>query len=70
MPESTIDTIDALLRDGIEATEDSEVHFKLRTARQLLQVVREEKEQAVASLANADLDDELRARLRELGYVD
>ena len=68
--ETTTDTMAALLESALERTEDSEVHFKLRTALQLVDVLEAQHEQARETLEEADIDSELRERLRELGYVE
>lgn len=70
MPEATTDTIARLLENTIEETEDSEVHYKLRTALQLLDVVEKREERAIDLLTHEEFDDELRGRLEELGYLD
>lgn len=41
MPKTTLDTIDELLEGALNETDDSEVHYKLRNARQLLDVVKQ-----------------------------
>ncbi|MGQ4555178.1 hypothetical protein [Halobellus sp. GM3] len=42
MSNNTIETVQSLLADAIERTDDPEVHFTLRQAAQLLLVVQEE----------------------------
>jgi len=63
----TLDTIETLLESLLEETDDADIHYKLRTALQLLDVHR-------ADLTDldevADEDTELQERLRNLGYVD
>ncbi len=67
MSDRTLDTIETLLESLLEETDDADVHYKLRTALQLLDVHR-------ADLTDldevADEDTELQERLRNLGYVD
>lgn len=67
MSNRTLDTIETLLESLLEETDDADIHYKLRTALQLLDVHR-------ADLTDldevADEDTELQERLRNLGYVD
>ncbi|MFA1611561.1 hypothetical protein [Halobellus rubicundus] len=69
MPKATTDTIATLLESAIEETDDSEVHYKLRTALQLLDVVERRQESAIDLLTDEEFDGELRERLEELGYL-
>ncbi|WP_435183507.1 hypothetical protein [Halobellus sp. EA9] len=69
MPKATTDTIATLLESAIEETEDAEVHYKLRTALQLLDVVERRQESAIDLLTDEEFDGELRERLEELGYL-
>jgi hypothetical protein len=68
--ETTIDTIRTLLENAVAESDDSEVHFKLRTALQLLAVIDREHDAASKALANAEIEPDVREDLRELGYVD
>ncbi|RLM90399.1 hypothetical protein D3D02_06480 [Halobellus sp. Atlit-38R] len=70
MPQNTSDTLASLLESVIEDTDGADVHFKLRTALQLLDVVRVRNERISETLSDVDLDDDLEERLRELGYVE
>lgn len=70
MDDSLFDTVTSLLESVIDETDDTEVHFKLRTALQLLVVLRTRHADAMETLEEADLDAELRDRLRDLGYVE
>ena len=70
MSELAIDTIDNLLESSIEETNDAEIRFKLRTARQLLAVLRNDQEQVAQTLEEVELTEESRQQLRELGYLD
>ncbi len=69
MPDTTIATIDAML-ESVQATlEDSELRFKIRTARQLLLVVEEQHDVGRDALEDAALDESTRENLRRLGYL-
>ena len=70
MSETTTDTIATLVRTAVEETDDPDVRFKLRTALQLLDVVRDRHERVAEALAEVDLDEGLQNRLREMGYLD
>ncbi|WP_256290291.1 hypothetical protein [Halobellus inordinatus] len=70
MSQNTSDTLASLLESVIEDTNGADVHFKLRTALQLLDVVRVRNEQITDTLSDVDLDADLEERLRELGYVE
>ena len=70
MTDSPLDTIRQLVESAIEATDDSDVHYKLRTACQLVDVVEYHHEDLLESLEDANLDDELRDELRDMGYLN
>lgn len=70
MTTSTIETIETLLESVLDLTEDSAVHFKLGTALSLLLVVKERDDVAREVLEDAELDEEVRRNLVELGYLD
>lgn len=70
MSKSPIDTIDTLLENAIKETEDTEVNFKLRTSCQLLDAIRNEHDKVAETLEGAELDDDLRNQLQELGYIE
>jgi len=70
MGETTIGTIETLLEGAIEETDDSDISFKIRSALQLLMVVEEQHVAARDALEEAEIDDEVRAGLRDLGYLD
>ncbi|MFC6873107.1 hypothetical protein [Halobellus marinus] len=70
MANTPIDTIKQLLETAIKETDDREVHFKLRTASQLVDVVQQHHDDLLESLEDANLNDELTEELREMGYMD
>jgi len=70
VPETTVETIDTLLESALEMSDDPEVNYKIRTALQLLYVGREEHEKLTEALDTADLDDDLRSTLADLGYLE
>jgi len=64
-----LDTATALIDSVPDQTEGEDVHYKLRTALQLPVVASDDHDRAVETLSEADLDDELRERFRELGSI-
>jgi regulator of RNase E activity RraB len=67
MNEDTLDTTRRILESLLEETDDPEVHYRLRTALQLL-VAHEDDLASLEEICRGD--DELDERLRELGYVE
>lgn len=70
MGETTVETIDELLAGAIADTDDEDVHYKLRNARQLLDVVRTRHEQIDEAIDETEVTSEVLENLRELGYVE
>ena len=68
MESSALETMAALLARAIDETDDPEVHYTLRTARQLVDVVEHQHADLAASLEQTTLDAETRERLEALGY--
>jgi hypothetical protein len=67
MTTETLSTIETLLESLLEETDESEVHYKLRTALQLLEIQKSD----IRQLEDAAADDEqLERRLRKLGYIE
>lgn len=69
MPETICDTIETLLASVDEQVDDSELSYKISTARQLNIVCKEQVETYTETLEEADLDPEMVDRLEELGYL-
>lgn len=65
MSRDTLSTVRELLTTVLDETDDAELHYKLRTAIQLLDV----HCQDLTSIDDVDDDDELRERLEDLGYL-
>jgi hypothetical protein len=70
MGQTLAENIDAMLTSVQEQVEDSELTFKLRTARQLVVVYDELLREHGKSLHEEDLDPEALENLRQLGYVE
>lgn len=69
-PTTAIETIRTILESVLEETEGADVHFKLRSALQLLVFLEERHDLTRTTLADAELDGGTRDALRELGYLD
>ncbi|RLM56671.1 hypothetical protein DVK02_09255 [Halobellus sp. Atlit-31R] len=67
MTDETIETVRTLLRGALESTDDTEVHFKLRTALQLLDVHENDIDRLQEA---AESDEGLQERLDDLGYLE
>ena len=66
MSEDPLETVQTLLESVIEDTDDQEVHYKLRSALQILEASKVE----VSTLREAVTDHpELEDRLSDLGYL-
>ena len=66
MSEDPLETVQTLLESVIEEADDAEVHYKLRSALQILEASKEE----VSTLKEAVADHpELEDRLSDLGYL-
>jgi hypothetical protein len=70
MGQTLADDIDEMLASVQEQVEDSELTFKLRTARQLVMVYDERLREHGKSLHEENLDSEALENLRRLGYID
>jgi hypothetical protein len=70
MAESTVETIDQLLAGAMERVDDEEARFKIRSARQLLDVIRHRHDGLDEAVNDAVDDEELAATLRDLGYLE
>jgi len=70
MPRTTLDTIDELLEGAEDGITNSETVYKLRSARQLVQVLQQRHDDLDDALDDAIPDDEIVANLQELGYLE
>jgi hypothetical protein len=70
MADTTLGTIDELLAGAIADTDDAEVRFKLRNARQLLLAVEQHHDDLDDAIEAAVDDGEVMRNLRDLGYVE
>ena len=70
MPENALDTIEEILQSVQEDVIDSETAYKIRNARQLVQVVRQKNDDLNEAIDETITDDEIVENLRELGYLE
>ena len=70
MGSTAIQRVGDLVEGALEDVDDPEVRFRLRTALQLVEILDERHAAAAEALAECDLDDGTRERLRRLGYLD
>jgi hypothetical protein len=70
MAPTAIGRVIELTESVLQDTDNDEYKFRLRTAIQLLQIIKERHDAANAVLADCDLDEQVQANLQELGYLD
>lgn len=70
MGETIFETVDTMLESVQDEVDDSEVSFKLRTARQLIVLLDQQHSAGQEVLKDADLDRETVENLRLLGYFE
>ncbi|MEF8778480.1 MAG: hypothetical protein V5A36_06175 [Natronomonas sp.] len=70
MTQPIAEKIDTMLATVQQEVDDSDLSFKLRTARQLLVVYDEQLQEHREALAEDDIDEDALENLRELGYLD
>lgn len=70
MSKTTLSTIDELLAGVIDDVDDSEIRYKLRSARTLLQVLQQRHDSLDDAVRDAVDDEEILDNLRDLGYLD
>ncbi len=70
MSQTPVEAVDTMLASVQEEVADSDIRFKLRTARQLLRVIQEQQEAGRDALALDELDESTRENLERLGYLE
>jgi hypothetical protein len=70
MAETTLGTIDELLEGAFDDVDDPDVRYKLRSARQLVQVLQQRQDSLDEAVHDAIDDKEIMSTLRDLGYID
>jgi len=69
MAKTTLDTLDELLEGAFDDVDDPDVRYKLRSARQLVQVIQQRHDTLDEAINDALDDEEMMGRLRDLGYI-
>lgn len=70
MSTTSIERAIELTESVLEETDNSEHKFKLRTAIQLLEVIKGRHDAASDVLADCELDRQVEENLQELGYLE
>ncbi|WP_336338280.1 hypothetical protein [Haloarcula brevis] len=70
MADTTLATIDELLEGAFDDVDDPDVRYKLRSARQLLQVIQQQQDIVDEAIDAAVEDEEILRNLRDLGYTE
>jgi hypothetical protein len=70
MVRDTLETIDELLEGVMNDVDDSDVRYRLRSARQLLELAKQRYKDHDEAIEDIVEDDEILKDLRELGYVE
>ncbi|MFC7078607.1 hypothetical protein [Haloarcula halophila] len=70
MGETTLDTVDELLEGAFDDVDDPDVRYKLRSARQLVQVVKQRHDTLDEAIDEAVDDEAIMNNLRDLGYIE
>jgi hypothetical protein len=70
MPRATLDTIEELLESVQDDVTDSETIYKIRSARQLLNVLRQKHDDLDEAINETVSDEEIIENLTQLGYLD
>jgi len=70
MAETTLTTIDELLEGVFSEVDDPDVRYKLRSARQLVQVVQQRHDMLDDAIENAVDDEAILSSLNDLGYLE
>jgi len=69
MPKTTLETLDELLRSVQGEVDDSDAIYRLRSARQLVQVLKQRHDDLDGALDESIDDEEVLENLRDLGYL-
>jgi hypothetical protein len=70
MAKTTLDTLDELLEGAFDDVDDPDVRYKLRSARQLVQVIQQRQNTLDDAITDAVDDEDIIGRLRDLGYIN
>lgn len=70
MVKTTLETLDELLEGAFDDIDDPDVRYKLRSARQLVQVIQQRQNTLDDAISDAVDDEDIMGRLRDLGYIN
>ena len=70
MGTTAIERVIELTESVLEDTDNDEYKFRLRTAIQLLEIIEDRHNEASDVLADCDLDEQIQANLKDLGYLE
>lgn len=70
MAKTTLDTLDELLEGAIDDVSDPDVPYKIRSARQLVQVLQQRHDTLDEAISDAVDDETIISNLHDLGYVN
>lgn len=62
--------MDELLEGAFDDVDDPDVRYKLRSARQLVQVIQQRQNTLDDAITDAVDDEDIIGRLRDLGYIN
>ena len=69
MGKTTLEALDELLAGAEADIDDSDAIYKLRSARQLVEVLKQRQGDRDEAIEDAVADDDVLANLRDLGYL-
>jgi hypothetical protein len=70
MVREALDTVDEMLEGAMNDIDDSDARYKIRSARQLLELAKERHRSHDEAIEEMISDDEVLSKLRDLGYVE
>ena len=70
MVREALDTVDEILEGAMNDIDDSDAVYKIRSARQLLELAKQRHRDHDEAIEEIISDDEVLDDLRDLGYVD
>ena len=70
MGKTTLETIEELLQSVQKNVEDSDSKYKLRNARQLIQVLQQRNKELDEAIDETITDEEILENLSDLGYLE
>jgi len=62
--------LDELLEGAFDDIDDPDIRYKIRSARQLVQVIQQRQDTLDDAITDAIDDEDIIGRLRDLGYIN